>query len=56
MSIIATKELQINEQIRDSEIRLIGVDGEQAGIMSAREAQNLADEMTRQAELMMNGG
>ena len=44
MSIIATKELQINEQIRDSEVRLIGVDGEQAGIMSAREAQHLADE------------
>lgn len=44
VSIIATKELQINEQIRDNEIRLIGVDGEQAGIMSAREAQNLADE------------
>ena len=28
----------INEQIRDKEVRLIGPDGEQLGIMSAREA------------------
>ncbi len=34
----------INEQIRDKEIRLIGSDGEQLGIMSAREAQKIADE------------
>ena len=42
--IIATKELQINEQIRDAEVRVIGVSGEQVGIMSSREAQHLADE------------
>ncbi len=42
--IIATKELQINEQIRDAEVRVIGVNGEQVGIMSSREAQHLADE------------
>ena len=41
---IATKELQINEQIRDSEVRVIGEDGDQLGIMSAQEAQALADE------------
>ena len=41
---IATKELQINEQIRDSEVRLIGADGEQLGVMSSRDAQKLADE------------
>lgn len=35
---------QINGQIRDNEVRLIGEDGEQLGIMSAREAQHLADE------------
>ena len=29
----------INEQIRDKEVRLIGAEGEQLGIMSAREAQ-----------------
>ena len=42
--IIATKELQINEQIRDAEVRVIGVNGEQVGIMSSREAQHLADD------------
>ena len=41
---IATKELQINEQIRDSEVRLIGSDGEQLGVVPTREAQRLADE------------
>ena len=30
--------LMINEQIRDKEVRLIGSDGEQLGIMSAKEA------------------
>ena len=34
----------INEQIRDREIRLIGSNGEQLGIMSAREAMKLAEE------------
>jgi translation initiation factor IF-3 len=34
----------INEQIRDREIRLIGENGEQLGIMSAREAMKLAQE------------
>ena len=37
----------INEQIRDKEIRLIGEDGQQLGIMSSREAMKLA----REAEL-----
>ena len=37
----------INEQIRDKEVRLIGSDGEQLGIMSAKEAMKLAE----QAEL-----
>ena len=41
---IATKELQSNEQIRDSEVRLIGSDGEQLGVVPTREAQRLADE------------
>ena len=34
----------INEQIRDRDIRLIGEDGEQLGIMSAREAMKIAQE------------
>ena len=37
----------INEQIRDKEVRLIGENGEQLGIMSSKEAQKLA----REAEL-----
>ena len=37
-------ELMINEQIRDREVRLIGADGEQLGIVSSREAQKIADE------------
>ncbi len=34
----------INEQIRDREVRLISQDGEQLGIMSAREAMKIAME------------
>ncbi len=40
----AIKELQTNSQIRDREIRLIGSDGQQLGIMSAYEAQRIADD------------
>ena len=36
--------LSINEQIRDKEVRLIGPDGAQLGIMSAREAMSKAQE------------
>lgn len=34
----------INEQIRDKEVRLIGEDGEQLGIMTSVQAQKLADD------------
>lgn len=37
-------DYMINEQIRDKEVRVIGEEGEQLGIMSAREAQAMADE------------
>jgi translation initiation factor IF-3 len=37
-------EYFINEQIRDKEVRVIGIDGEQLGVMSVKEAQKLADE------------
>lgn len=37
-------ENQINEQIRDRSIRVVADDGEQLGIMTAREAMNIADE------------
>lgn len=36
--------MMINEQIRDKEVRVIGEDGEQLGIMSAKEALVLAEE------------
>ncbi|MDE7259140.1 MAG: translation initiation factor IF-3, partial [Lachnospiraceae bacterium] len=37
-------ELFINEQIRDKEVRVIGEDGEQLGIMPTKEAMKLAEE------------
>ena len=37
-------DLMINEQIRDKEIRLIGEDGEQLGIMPTREALKMAQD------------
>lgn len=41
---IAIKEMQINEAIRDSELRVIAGDGEMLGIMSAAEALKIAEE------------
>ena len=41
---VIISDLMINGQIRDKEVRLIVNDGEQLGVMSAREAQKLADE------------
>ena len=40
-------DLMINEQIRDKEVRVIGEDGEQLGIMSSKDALKMA----REAEL-----
>ncbi|MBQ8119390.1 MAG: translation initiation factor IF-3 [Ruminococcus sp.] len=40
--VISNREHQINEDIKDKEVRLIGVDGSQLGIVSASEALNLA--------------
>ncbi|NMB44460.1 MAG: translation initiation factor IF-3 [Clostridiales bacterium] len=37
-------DIIINEKIRDKEVRVIGQDGEQMGIMSSRDALNLARE------------
>lgn len=37
-------ELMINDEIREKEIRLIGSDGVQLGIVATREAQRMADE------------
>ena len=41
---ITISELFINEQIRDKEVRVIGEAGEQLGIMSSREALQMAEE------------
>ena len=37
-------DLMINEQIRDKEVRVISEEGDQLGIMSAKEAMKLAEE------------
>lgn len=41
---ISNKELQINEEIRDKELRVIGDDGSQLGILSNKVAMDLAIE------------
>ena len=41
---IAKLEHQLNDEIQDKEIRLIGADGAQLGIVSAAEANAMADE------------
>jgi translation initiation factor IF-3 len=45
-SIIGKKEIntQINEEIRGKELRVIGSDGQQLGIMSSKDALNLAEQ------------
>ena len=44
MEVSIISDLMINEQIRDREVRLISPDGEQLGVMSAKEAMKLAKE------------
>ena len=44
MLTIAKLDHQLNEEIRDKEIRLIGAEGAQLGIMSAAQANALAEE------------
>lgn len=41
---IGKKDIEINEEIHDKELRIIGSDGQQIGIMSANEALNLAEQ------------
>ncbi|MBP9989153.1 MAG: translation initiation factor IF-3 [Ruminococcus sp.] len=41
---ISTKETQINEAIRDKEVRVIDTDGNQLGVMPVEEAMKLAEE------------
>ena len=44
MLFISKQAHQINEEIRDKEIRLVSADGEQLGLMSAQEALGKAEE------------
>ena len=41
---IINKNYLMNEQIREKEVRLVGSEGEQLGVVSSSEAQKLADE------------
>lgn len=50
VSHIATKEMQLNEEIRDKEVRVVTDDGEQLGIMSGAEA--LAAAQARNLDLV----
>ncbi len=43
-STISSKELFINEEIKDAQVRLIGDDGAQLGVMSAKEALKIAEQ------------
>ena len=46
-----SKQYLINEEIREKEIRLVGSDGEQLGIISSKEALDIAE--TKQLDLVM---
>lgn len=41
---ISSKDLLINEEIRDKEVRLVGTEGEQLGVVPIATAQNMAIE------------
>lgn len=42
---INTKNIEVNERIRDAEVRVIGEDGSQLGVMSSKEAYFKAKDM-----------
>ncbi|WRS28896.1 translation initiation factor IF-3 [Oscillospiraceae bacterium MB08-C2-2] len=44
MEVLTIKELLINEEIRDKEVRLVGVNSEQLGIVSLETAMQIANE------------
>ena len=50
------KEMQINEQIRDREVRVISSTGEQLGIMSAKDALKKAEEKNLDLVKIMDYG
>ena len=52
VSAISTKELQINEEIKAKEVRIIGDDGEQVGVMATAKALEMAYERDLDLVLM----
>lgn len=52
VSQISTKELQINEEIRAKEVRIIGDDGEQIGVLATSKALEMAYEKDLDLVLM----
>ncbi len=52
VSPISTKELQINEEIRAKEVRIIGDDGEQIGVLATSKALEMAYEKDLDLVLM----
>lgn len=50
------KELLINDQITAKEVRLIGLEGEQLGVLSKNEAQDIADKNEVDLVLMSPNG
>ena len=42
MAIKKNADIEINEQIRDKEVRVIGANGDQLGVMSSKEAYMMA--------------
>ena len=44
MFFISKEAQQINDEIKDKELRVISADGEQLGIMSAKEALKIAED------------
>ena len=41
---VTISELMINEQIRDKEVRVLGLEGEQLGVMPTKDAMKLAED------------
>ena len=52
VSAISTKELQINEEIRAKEVRIVGDDGEQLGVIATSKALEMAYERDLDLVLM----
>jgi translation initiation factor IF-3 len=48
---VISKDFHVNEEIREKEVRLVGEDGSQLGIVSSREAMKLAEE--KELDLVM---